>query len=467
MDGTTPATMMTADGTELPRAGHAGQYGAPRAEVQPARTRAGRVSLRTLTAIRWIAIAGQIAALVVVRYGLGWALPIAPALAVVAASVLLNLALAFRRPARGRLGDAEAAAYLGFDVLQLAALLYLTGGLTNPFALLVLGPVAVSATVLSRRATAALCALVIACASGLAVRYMPLPWSDGAGPALPDLYIVGTWAAVAIGTVFLAAYAASVANQGRQMQDALAATQLALAREQRVSALGALAAAAAHELGSPLSTIAVTTKELLREVPADDPIAEDLRMLQTESDRCRDILAELGRRPDAAGGGEPWQEMPLSALVETAARPHRNERVRLAIEKLALDGTPEPAARPSPEFLHGVGNILQNALQFAARNVWVTLAWDAATVRITVRDDGRGFAPAVLDVIGEPYISSRGGEHLGLGIFIAQTLLAETGGRLACRNARATDARPAGAEVDIVWPRVTLDTAAGQQENRP
>ena len=460
--------MTTADGTELPRAGLAGQYGAPRAEVQPRRTRAGRVSLRTLTAIRWIAIAGQVTALVVVRYGLGWELPIVPALAAVAASVLLNLALAFRHPPSGRLGDAEAAAYLGFDVLQLAALLYLTGGLTNPFALLVLGPVAVSATVLSRRATAALCALVIACASGLAVRYLPLPWDAEGGPALPDLYVAGTWAAVAIGTVFLAAYAASVANQGRQMQDALAATQLALAREQRVSALGALAAAAAHELGSPLSTIAVTTKELLREVPADDPIAEDLRMLQAESDRCREILAELGRRPDAAGvgDGEPWQAMPLSALVESAAGPHRNERVRLTVEKVPQDGTPEPVVRHSPEFLHGVGNILQNALQFAGRDVWVTLAWDAHTVRVTVRDDGRGFAPAVLDVIGEPYISSRGGEHLGLGIFIAQTLLAETGGRLSCRNARATESRPAGAEVDIVWPRATLETASGQQGTR-
>ncbi|MBM3558472.1 MAG: ActS/PrrB/RegB family redox-sensitive histidine kinase [Alphaproteobacteria bacterium] len=458
--------MTTADGTELPRAGLAGQYGAPRAEVQPSRTRAGRVSLRTLTAIRWIAIAGQLAALVVVRYGLGWDLPIAPALAVVAASVLLNLALAFRHPPRGRLGDAEAAAYLGFDVLQLAALLYLTGGLTNPFALLVLGPVAVSATVLSRRATAALCALVIACASGLAVRYLPLPWADGPGPSLPGLYVAGTWAAVVIGTVFLAAYAASVANQGRQMQDALAATQLALAREQRVSALGALAAAAAHELGSPLSTIAVITKELQREVPADHPIAEDLRMLQTECDRCRDILAELGRRPDAAEGGEPWQEMPLSAMIEAAAMPHRNERVRLTVEKAATDGSAEPVVRRSPELLHGVGNILQNAMQFASRDVWVALAWDAGNVRVTVRDDGRGFAPAVLDVIGEPYISSRGGEHLGLGIFIAQTLLGETGGRLSCRNARATDGRSAGAEVDIVWRRVTLDTVAGQQETR-
>ncbi|MBT4906108.1 MAG: sensor histidine kinase, partial [Rhodospirillaceae bacterium] len=237
------------------------------AALRPNRS-AAQVRLRTLVLIRWIAVAGQLTALLIVRFGLDWPLPIDAALAAIGASVLLNVAMTFRRPVRGRLSEWEAAAYLAFDILQLAVLLYLTGGLGNPFSLLFLGPVTVSATTLSRAATALLSILVIGCASALAFHHLPLPWS-GDGLQLPVFYIGGLWTAVVLGTLFLGGYIGSVAGEGRRMSDALTAIQLALAREQQLSALGGLAAAAAHELGSPLATIAVTAKELTREIPPD------------------------------------------------------------------------------------------------------------------------------------------------------------------------------------------------------
>lgn len=423
---------------------------------------AGRVRLRTLVWIRWTAIAGQLIALLVVGFGLDWPLPIEEALVAVAASVVFNLAVTFRRPVRGRLREWEAAAYLAFDVLQLAVLLFLTGGLTNPFALLFLGPVTVSATVLTRRATVLLSGLVIACATALVFFHLPLPWSPEP-LELPRLYIWGLWIAVTLGTLFLAAYIGSVSAEGRRMSDALSATQLALAREQQLSAVGGLAAAAAHELGSPLATIAVTVKELSREIDGDHPLADDIRILQVEADRCRDILAELGRAPESADPDTPYIAAPLSDVAASAAARHRGSHIAVDIVATADDGSPEPLVQHRPELLHGMGNVIQNAVQFAREAVSVEVNWDRESATVTVRDDGRGFPPAVLDRIGEPYISSRGHGHLGLGIFIAQTLLERTGATVRFANARDEAGRPDGAEVTIIWPRASLEVHAAAE----
>lgn len=437
-----------------------GKHGGARVVEAPAALPGvtGRVGLRPLTLIRWVAVAGQATALLVVHYGLGFDLPIVPAFAVVGASVALNVVIALRRPARGRLSEVEAALHLAFDVLQLAVLLYLTGGLTNPFALLIVAPVTVSATLLSRRSTIALCGLAIGCATVLAVWHQPLPLEQVG--IEPPLFVAGTWTAVVIGTVFLAVYTGSVSEERRRMHDALSATQLALAREQRLSSLGALAAATAHELGSPLATIAVTANELAKEIPSGTPLADDVAILRSESERCREILAELGQR-SVASGDDPYSVLPLSVLVEAAAEPHQQEGAELKLRFTALDESAEPMVRRSPELIHGLGNIIQNAMQFSRRDVSVTAGWDDRMVTLAVRDDGPGFPPAVLDRIGEPYVSSRqrGDRHLGLGIFIAQTLLEQTGAGLSFGNGRR-----GGAEVAVFWPRDKLEARESTAE---
>jgi two-component system sensor histidine kinase RegB len=428
---------------------------------------AARVSLRLLILIRWAAVIGQATALLTVQFGFGYKLPFGLAGAVVAASAVFNLIATRQRQGGSRLGDREAAVHLAYDILQLGLLLYLTGGLLNPFAMLMLAPITVAATILSQRSVIVLAFLAIATITVLALDHLPLPWREGAEFDLPSAYIFGEWAALTVSTVFIASYARNVADGARRMGDAYTATQLALAREQRVSAVGALAAAAAHELGSPLGTIAVIAKELVRELPPDSPYAEDAALLLSQSERCRTILAELSRRPENDRGASPYARMPISALVEAAGSPYEAGGVRVIyVTATDVDVADEPLVPRTPEVVHGLGNLIANAIQFAQHEVTVTIAWDPKRVSIDITDDGLGFPPHVLARLGEPYLSSRAGgsgNHMGLGIFIAQTLLQRTGARLAFENLPE-----GGAHVAIQWNRSNLeaDTSMQHQDQR-
>jgi two-component system, sensor histidine kinase RegB len=426
------------------------------------------VSVRKLVFIRWLAIAGQAAAVLFAHFALGFAMPIWSAMAVIATSAALNVATSLPRRATARLGDREASFYLGYDMVQLGLLLYLTGGLQNPFAILMLAPVTVAATILSLRSVIGLSALTVAAISLLAVFHLPLPW-HGAPPELDLLYVLGIWTALVSSCLFVAFYVWSVAEEAVRMRDAFAATQLALAREQRISAVGGLAAAAAHQLGSPLATIAVIAKELVRDLPPGSPHAEDAHLLLSQSERCRTILADLAQGRE--GAGEPPQRLPFSVMVEAAGEPYRaaatQRRVVVAQTNAAgRDGdgepVPEPSVALSPEIMHGLGNLIQNAAQFATSEVAVTVSWAEDSAAVDIVDDGPGFSQAVLARIGEPYISGRGPEsqqqHMGLGIFIAQTLLERTGAHLSFANLPE-----GGAEVVVEWRRGALEGA----ETRP
>lgn len=422
--------------------------------LDPARPIATRtVSVRTLVVIRWVALAGQVAALVLVAFGLGSPVPMVPSLSVVAVSALLNLRLQMRRDGRERLRESEAAFYLAFDIMQLAVLLYLTGGLENPFALMMLAPVTVSATILGRKSTVNLCLLALVCATVLTVTHFPLPWIEDEF-TLPDLYVTGIWCALVIALIFNAAYAWWVAEEARQLSTALAATQQALAREQRMAAMGGIAAAAAHELGSPLATIAVVARELARELPEGSDLSEDVQLLLSESQRCREILASLGRDP-TPDAGQPFSAIPIDMLIEQAAAPHQRDDVAVIVE--VQDGTGDggmpngdvPSVVPSPELLHGIGAFIQNAVQFARATVEIAVLLGPKGLTVTIEDDGPGFPITLLTRLGEPYVSGRGNRdgHMGLGVFIATTLLSRTGAEVEFGNRRE-----GGAQVVIRWP---------------
>ena len=421
---------------------------------------AGAASARTLITIRWVALIGQVVAILAVEYGLRFPLPLSLCFGIVAASAVLNLAMQARARSSQRLSDRSAAISLGFDIAQSASLLYVTGGMENPFALLLLAPVTVSATILSLRATIWLCLLALAAATLLTLQHLPLPWRD-AGLQLPELYIYGSWTALVIAIVFIAAYTWRVADEARRMSDALSATQMALAREQQLSALGGLAAAAAHELGSPLSTIAVIAADLARDIPADNEFAEDIELLRSESARCRAILAGLSNQPEI-GGGAPYVQLSMSTLIDLAAAPHQRDGIEVIVERHgpdaeddnALETKGDPMVTRSPEILHGLGTLIQNAVQFAVTTVEVTVAWDHRDLLVIIEDDGPGFPTTMLDRLGEPYLSTRRGTsgHMGLGIFIANTLLERTGGRLRFGN------RPeGGARAEARWRRSSIE----------
>jgi two-component system sensor histidine kinase RegB len=395
-----------------------------------------------------------------VHFGLGFPLPFGLCFLIIALSAWLNLALRIRFPASHRLGHNAATLLLAFDILQLAALLYLTGGLQNPFAMLFLAPVLISAAALTPERTLCLGLLAIGCATLLVLVHRPLPWVKGELLDLPFLYVTGVWTAILLGTAFTGVYAWRVAEEARQLGQALSATELVLAREQHLSQLDGLAAAAAHELGTPLATIALVAKELGRDVPPDSPQAEDIRLLREQVERCRAILAKLRSLGQEEQAGF-LETITLSHLIEEIVAPHR--ALGVAIEVSRAGKGPEPMLRRNPGLVYGLNNIVDNAVDFAETCVRVEASWNDDEVRIEVRDDGPGIAADVLLRVGEPYVTTRPpeervseeeGQGLGLGLFIAKTLIERSGAQLILSNALPPET---GAVVRIVWPRAAFE----------
>lgn len=415
-----------------------------------------RLRLETLIRLRWLAILGQSVAVLFVALALDFETPLTETAAVILIATLLNVGLTLRAPALGPYPAHVSALVLAFDILQLTALLYLTGGLQNPFSVLFLAPVMVSAAALPPRMTIALGVLAVTMASFLALSHRPLPWMKGHLLVFPTIYTAGLWTSILLGLAFIGIYAWRVAEEARQMADALAATELVLAREQHLSAVDGLAAAAAHQLGTPLATIAVVAKEMDRLVEDDDPLKEDVALLRQETARCRDILAKI-----ASLGGEqdgPLGELAIEHLIEELAAPHRNFGVAIVVGCTGPD--PQPRSPRNHGLIYGIGNLIENAVDFARSTVHITARWNERDVVITVSDDGPGFPSDILQRLGQPYLTTRhnrmregedrnhAGGGLGLGLFIAKTLLERSGARVIFGNNSGSD----GARIEILWP---------------
>ena len=423
--------------------------------------RARHLRVETQVRLRWLAIAGQLAAVLFVHFGLRFALPLMACLSLIVASATLNLALRLTFPRTHRLADGPAAASLAFDIAQLAALLSLTGGIENPFTILLLAPVMIGAVSLPRHLTLMLLALMIGVALMLTRFHMPLPWQGGELFTLPPLYRIGLWVALGSGGAFVGMYASRVSEEARRLSDALAATELAVLREQHLTQIDGLAAAAAHELGTPLATITLVVKDLLQH-PERPASREDIETLAQQTARCRQILrtlTSLGSENDGV-----FDAMTLGVLIEEVVAPHRDFGVGVDVD---LSGSaPEPRCRRSPTLLYGLGNLIENAVDFATTTVTIHANWTATNVSILIADDGAGFEPDILTQAGEPYISRRSGDRrakgdegggLGLGLFIAKTLLEKSGATLTLENAPS----PAqGARVAIRWPRRAFEENA-------
>src|SRR5271163_3456739 len=362
-----------------------------------------QVRLDTILRLRWLAVLGQLAAVLIVEQGLEFDVELVPCLTIIGFSALLNLGLQLWFNPMERLEPSFAAALLALNIVELAGLLFFTGGLQNPFSFLFLAPVLISATALPIRFTIALGMLAVACASVLVFIHFPLPWDSDDPLVLPPIYLFGVWLSIVVAIGVTSLYAFQVAEEARKLSDALAATELVLAREQHLTQLDGLAAAAAHELGTPLSTIFLISRELEQAVKDDNPLAGDLKTLREQAQRCRDILAKITQ---LSATGAPFDRMPLSTLIEETVAPHRDFGVAIKV-RIAVAGTREPVGTRNPAILYGVGNILENAVDFARDVVEVNAWWNNETVEIIISDDGPGFAPDIIKRIGEPYLSRR------------------------------------------------------------
>ena len=417
------------------------------------------VRLDTLIRLRWLAVFGQTAAVLIVNDGFDYVVPVWPCLAVIGLYAWLNIALRLRFRGNARLEPDRSAWLLAVDIAELAVLLFLTGGLENPFAFLFLGPVLISATALPARMTLMLGGFAIGCATLLMFWHNALPWAPSEeAQELPQHYMVGVWVALLLCIGYISVYAWQILEESRRLAEALAATEIVLSREQHLIQLDGLAAAAAHELGTPLSTIALVSRELQKALGENSPHAEDVKLLREQVQRCGDILGKLSQLP---GAGEPFERMKLSSLLEEVVAPHRNFGVAIAVA-MPKDGGDEPEVARNPAIMYGLGNLVENAIDFARERVEIEADWSSDEVRVTINDDGPGFPPDIMDRMGEPFVT--GGRRrqraanenpgLGLGFFIAKTLLERSGARLALENRQFPQR---GAIVKVRWDRADFE----------
>jgi len=442
------------------------------------------VRLRTMTYVRMLALSGQAGALGIAYFHFGLRFDVALASVVIAAATLSILSSLLLFPQTRRLSEIEAFLTFLFDIALLVCLLYLTGGITNPFSLLILAPVAVAAMALRARSMLILALIAIALVSVIALSHHPLRFADGTALVVPDLFAFGFWAAIVIGIAFQAFYSQRLSAEATSMANALLAAQMALSREQKLTDLGGVVAATAHELGTPLATIKLIASEFASDLKDHPELAEDARILVQQADRCRDILRSMGR---AGKDDLQLRRAPLEAVLQEAAEPHlaRGKTVHFLLAPGPGGAEEQPVILRRPEIIHGLRNLIQNAVDFARAEIWVQAKWTDRHLSLRIVDDGPGFPPQIIGYIGEPFIRRRRDpdrtrhrpdyEGMGLGLFIAKTLLERSGAILDFTNADGAgnelpgDPTPRGAQITLVWPlqRIVVDRHEALAANAP
>ncbi len=449
--------------------------------ISSSRRRGNWIRLRTLVMLRWWAIFGQISALIVAQRLYNLTLDIGLLYLVIGVSVITNLVATFIYPETKRLRETETLLVVLYDMLQLGLMLYLTGGLNNPFSILIVGPVMVTASALSSRSTLFLGFSAILIVTLLSQYHLPLRTDQGFVLRVPEVFLFGNWAAIVIAVLFLGAYSRRIVSEMQSMSDALQATQMALSREQKLTDLGGVVAAAAHELGTPLATIKLTSTELAHELKNDPDLYEDAVLISEQADRCRDIMRSMGR---TGKDDLHVHTAPISTIIEEAAEPHI-DRGKTVVFHHGIDTDDEPVppiVQRQPEIVHGIRNLVQNAVDFAQSTVWVETDWSDDCILVRIMDNGSGYPPNLLGRIGDPFVRPRshssdtqrpGYEGMGLGLFIAKTLLERSGAELSFANGDDSyldeDSYPerTGAVVEVTWPRSVLEGGKDGQGRAP
>ncbi|WP_204112614.1 sensor histidine kinase RegB [Shimia biformata] len=444
------------------------------AELLSGQRRGNWIRLRTIILVRWIAIIGQVVALIVAQQVFKLNLEYGLCYLAVGISVSGNLIAKFVFPENKLLSEYENFLMILFDLLQLCFLLFLTGGLHNPFSILVVGPVTISASVLAVRSTVLLASVAIFLVTLMVEFHFPLRTEQGFILRIPDIFLYGTWCAIVIAILFSSIYSRRVVSEMASMAEALAATQMALSREQKLTDLGGVVAAAAHELGTPLATIKLTSAELMEELSDDPDLYEDAALIREQADRCRDILRSMGR---AGKDDLHLRQAPLPTVIEEAAEPHLDRGKAVHFETLLSENNDGqiPSILRRPEIIHGLRNLIQNAVDFARANVWIETGWTDQVITIRIMDDGKGYPSHLIGRIGDPFVRKRrserkqrpGYEGMGLGLFIAKTLLERSGAELIFANGSDTfsprqgTGERRGAIVEVIWPRAEIDAKSG------
>ena len=444
----------------LDKPGRGGAQADPRdggALVFDGSSSSGRFDAGLLVRLRWLILGAEFAGLLIAGPLFALKFPFVACMGVVVVATLINIAFGYFAQAGSGVSDTALAAQLTFGIGQIAALMVLTGGSANPFTVLLIAPASLAAATLNTRRALAVILFAALLVGAMTLWSLPLPWPDNQTLPPPPTFKLISGAAILAGMGFTCGYAWRVAVQAARMEVALNYTQTVLAREQRLSALGGLAAAAAHELGTPLATISIVAKEMARDIGAG-ALRDDAELLVAQAERCREILHRLTEEPDTDDAVHA--RMTLLQLVNEVIEPHLETPVRVEAVVAGPPGARQPEIRRMPEVLHAMTSLVENAVDFARSEVLVSVRFDEAMVSVEVRDDGPGFSPDILTRLGQPYVTSRPGAEgsrsghvgMGLGFFIAKTLLERTGAGVTFHNGKR-----GGAIIAARWPREAIE----------
>ena len=408
---------------------------------------------KTLVILRWIAIFGQLSAISIVYFFLKLDFPIVITIVIISVGLLSNLFLQFRINS-AQLKDFYASIFLIYDLIQLSLLLYFTGGISNPFSILLIIPAIVSSTFLSMGTTIILSILAIIFLFLLSIFHYPLPGIHELNYTFPELYLTGYFIAIIIGLVFLSYFGIRFAGESKRRSDAVNQLQAVISKEYELESLGGQAAAAAHSLGTPLATISVVAKELKKEIGENEIYSKDIDLLIDQTKRCSEILKKISKKQikeDQFFSKTNFENL-LNEIITNF-----KENSKKQINLISEDDNNKFNFQRSPEMIYGLRNFIGNAIKFGKSAVTISIKSDKKIVFVSISDDGPGFPEDIIKIIGEPYIKSKSKKiskksGTGLGTFLGKTLLERTGAKLKFSNGNMMN----GACVTITWQITTL-----------
>ncbi|MBA1340435.1 MAG: two-component system, sensor histidine kinase RegB [Pelagibacterales bacterium] len=402
----------------------------------------------TLVILRWIAITGQFIAINLVYNYLDLEFPILTSHIIILLGLITNLFLQFKIKTN-QLNDTYSSLFLIYDLIQLSSLLYLTGGISNPFSLLLVVPAIVSSTFLSMGTTIILGALTTCSLLILTKVYMPLPGTSQFMFTFPTYYLIGSLISMIVCLIFLSYFGIRFAGETKKRSEALNKLQQVIAKEYELESLGGQAAAAAHSLGTPLATITVVAKELRKEIGKESKHSKDLDLLISQTKRCGDILKKISQKKiveDKFMSAIKLEDLLVEILRSFMETSEKEIKLKSNKDKNKVD------IKRSPEIIYGLRNFIGNAVKFSNKEIEVEIESDDNDIIIKINDDGPGFPEDVVKIIGEPYIKSKSRKinnksGLGLGTFLGKTLLERQGAKLNFNNKK----KYSGACVEISW----------------
>ena len=403
---------------------------------------------KTLVFLRWIAIIGQFSAITLVYFYLKLEFLFLYAYLILFIGLITNLYLQFRIKSIF-IKDLNASIFLIYDLIQLAALLYLTGGISNPFSILIIIPAIVSSTFLSMGTTIVLGILTIILLFCLSIFHYPLPGIHEHSEIFPKLYLTGYITAIIVGLVFLSYFGIRFSGESKRRTDAINKVQQVLAKEYELESLGGQAAAAAHSLGTPLATINVVASELKKELGKNNEHKKDLDLLISQTKRCGEILKQISKKN--IKDDEFFSKTTIENLLNEIIDSFRETSSKKLILNVDEDEKKFEFQR-SPELIYGLRNFIGNAVKFAKSTIEIKIKSNNKNLEVSINDDGPGFPDDIKEILGEPYIKSKSTEvtlnaGTGLGTFLGKTLLERKSANLSFIK----DSKLGGARVNIVW----------------